>query len=245
MNTRIDSACDDRRLADVDRPYTLLSCAMSIDGYLDDATSRRLRLSGDDDIDRIDAVRAGCDAILVGAGTIRADDPRLVLRSPARREARIARAAPADPVKVALSGRGDLDPAARFFTEGRSARLVYVATGNLAAATERLGGAASIVDGGEPVGLTAVLADLAARGIGKLMVEGGGSVLTQFLVEGLADELQLVVAPFFVGDSRAPRFAGDGSFPWTKQHPARLAEMRRVGRDALLRFALSDRFRAT
>ncbi len=226
----------------MERPYTLLSCAMSIDGHIDDSTSQRLRLSGEADLDRVDDLRAGCDAILVGAGTIRADNPQLTVRSQERRAARIARGRSASPVKVALSGRGQLDPAARFFTEGESARLVYVAAGNVAAAAERLGEAASVLDGGEPVSLPRVLADLAARGIRRLMVEGGSSVLTQFLTAGLADELQLVVAPFFVGDSRAPRFAADGDFPWTRQHPARLAEVRQVGQDALLRYALSDRF---
>ncbi|MEU9845655.1 dihydrofolate reductase family protein, partial [Actinomadura sp. NPDC048032] len=55
-----------------ERPYVLLSCAMSADGYIDDATPERLRLSSTADWDRVDAVRAGCDAILVGAGTVRA-----------------------------------------------------------------------------------------------------------------------------------------------------------------------------
>ena len=65
-----------------DTPYILLSCGMSLDGYLDDATSRRLVLSNAADLDRVDAVRAGCDAVLVGAGTVRADNPRLLVRSP-------------------------------------------------------------------------------------------------------------------------------------------------------------------
>src|SRR5258705_6749148 len=71
-----------------DRPYTLLSCGMSIDGYLDGATEERLLLSNEADLDRVDEVRAACDAILVGAGTVRQDNPRLLVRSPARREAR-------------------------------------------------------------------------------------------------------------------------------------------------------------
>jgi len=61
---------------------------MSLDGYLDDASSDRLILSSAADLDRVDELRAGSDAILIGAGTIRADNPRLLLRSPARREAR-------------------------------------------------------------------------------------------------------------------------------------------------------------
>ena len=225
----------------MDRPYVLLSCAMSIDGYIDDATPRRLVLSGAADADRVDAVRAGCDAILVGAGTIRADNPRLVLRSQRRREARLARGEAADPAKVALAGRGDIDPRGRFFTEGESSRLVYVASTAVARTRERLGRAAEVIDAGDPPGLGQVLPDLAARGIGRLLVEGGSSVLTQFLAAGLADELQLVVAPFFVGDSRAPRLAADGEYPWTPAHPARLAEARQVGAEVLLRYALSGR----
>ena len=63
-----------------ERPYTLLSCGMSIDGYIDTATEERLVLSNDADLDRVDAVRADSDAILVGAATLRNDNPRLLVR---------------------------------------------------------------------------------------------------------------------------------------------------------------------
>ena len=65
-----------------ERPYTLLSCGMSIDGYIDTATDERLVLSNDADLDRVDAVRADSDAILVGAATVRNDNPRLLVRAP-------------------------------------------------------------------------------------------------------------------------------------------------------------------
>jgi Pyrimidine reductase, riboflavin biosynthesis len=73
------------------RPYVLLSCATSADGYLDDASPERLILSGPADLDRVDEVRAGCDAILVGAQTVRADNPRLLIRDPRRSARRAAR----------------------------------------------------------------------------------------------------------------------------------------------------------
>jgi 5-amino-6-(5-phosphoribosylamino)uracil reductase len=76
------------------------------------------------------------------------------------------------------------------------------------------------------------------------MVEGGGSLHTQFLTGDLADELQLVVAPFFVGDSRAPRFVDDGCFPWHPGRRATLADVRRIEDVVLLRYALSSRFGA-
>jgi 5-amino-6-(5-phosphoribosylamino)uracil reductase len=83
--------------------------------------------------------------------------------------------------------------------------------------------------------------DLYARGVRRLMVEGGGTVHTQFLTADLADELHLVVAPFFVGDSRARRFVGDGQFAWNPRRRATLAEVRQIGDVVLLRYALSDR----
>src|SRR3984957_12751725 len=95
-----------------DRPYILLSCAMSIDGYLGSAAPRRLELSNDADFDRVDAVRASCDAILVGAATVRTDNPRLLVRSKDRRAARTARGLPASPIKVTLTERVGLDPRA-------------------------------------------------------------------------------------------------------------------------------------
>jgi 5-amino-6-(5-phosphoribosylamino)uracil reductase len=186
-------------------------------------------------------VRASCDAILVGASTIRADNPRLLVRSAERQAARVARGLAPTPVKVTVSSRGRLDPAAQFFTAGDVEKLVYCATPALAEAREWLGAVATVVDGGDPVDVAVLGADLARRGVRRLMVEGGGTMHTQFLTSGLADELQLVVAPFFVGDSRAPRFVGDGKFPWGADHRAELAEVRRIGDVVLLRYALSER----
>ncbi|MEV0662783.1 RibD family protein [Actinomadura luteofluorescens] len=219
-----------------ERPYVLLSCAMSADGYIDDATPERLRLSSAADWDRVDAVRAGCDAILVGAGTVRADDPRLLVRSAARREQRVARGLPPDLTKVTLTWSGDLDPGARFFTTGGSPKLVYAPTGTAGALATRLAGLADVVDAGEPLALGAVLGDLAARGVRRLMVEGGGGIHTLFLTADAVDELQLVVAPFFVGDPSAPRFVRSGVFPQSPERPMRLQEATRIGDLALLRY---------
>lgn len=225
-----------------DRPYTLLSCGMSLDGYLDSAGDERLILSNDADLDRVDEVRAGCDAILVGATTVRNDNPRLLVRCPERRLDRIARGLKPSPVKVTVTCGARLDPASRFFTTGESEKLVYCPSSSFTAARSRLGATATVVDGGPRVSMSAVAADLAARGVRRLMVEGGGSIHTQFLAEDAADELQLVVAPFFVGDARARRFVGDGPFPFGPDHPARLADVHRIGEVVLLRYALSERF---
>jgi 5-amino-6-(5-phosphoribosylamino)uracil reductase len=122
----------------------------------------------------------------------------------------VAAGKPADPIKVTITASGNLDPQARFFTEGDSLKLVY---------------------GPEP--LSKILADLADRGVRRLMVEGGAQTLHRFLAEDLADELQLAVAPIFVGDPAAPRFTAP------PRGRALLAEVRRLGNVALLRYLLT------
>jgi 5-amino-6-(5-phosphoribosylamino)uracil reductase len=226
-----------------DRPYILLSCSVSIDGYIGNP-AERLLLSNDADFDRVDAVRASCDAILVGAETVRTDNPRLLVRSPHRRDERTARGLAPSPMKVTVTRRAQLDARSAFFTQGDAEKLVYCPSPTVVDARSRLGPVATVVDGGRTVQMSALSTDLAARGVERLMVEGGGCVHTQFLTEDIVDELQLVVAPVFVGDSEAPRFVSDGTFPWNPGRRATLADVRQIGDVVLLRYALSSRFQA-
>jgi 5-amino-6-(5-phosphoribosylamino)uracil reductase len=215
---------------------------MSLDGYLDDSSAERLVLSSPADLDRVDALRAQSDAILVGAATVRCDDPRLEVRSPARREERRRAGLPATPLKVTVTALAKLDPGAAFFTTGEGERLVYCASDTARTAEAALGSVATVVDAGRPVEMCWVAGDLGRRGVRRLLVEGGAGVLTQFLAGELADELQLAVAPFLVGDSSARRFLDDGCYPWTARRRARLVETRVLDDVVLLRYALSDRF---
>jgi 5-amino-6-(5-phosphoribosylamino)uracil reductase len=215
---------------------------MSIDGYLDGVTDQRLLLSNDADFDRVDGVRAESDAILVGAETVRRDNPRLLIRSEARRAERVARGLSPSPMKVTVTAEARLNPCAQFFAAGDSEKLVYCASDTFDEARRRLGTVATVIDGGQPVDLHRMAYDLYERGVNRLMVEGGGTMHTQFLTADLADELHLVLAPFFVGDSRARRFVSDGDFPFNPERRATLAEVRQIDDVVLLRYALSPRF---
>lgn len=219
------------------RPYVLLSCAMSVDGYIDDATPERLLLSNDEDFDRVDAVRADSDAILIGATTLRKDNPRLLVNSAERRAEREARGLSAYPLKVTVSNSGDLDNALKFWHHG-GAKVAYVPDAAAPKLRERLSGLADVVGLGPTVDFGVMLDDLGQRGVGKLMVEGGGTIHTQFLTQGLADEIHLAVAPFFVGHPDAPRWVNAGTFPHDPAHRMTLAEVRAVGDVALLRYLL-------
>jgi 5-amino-6-(5-phosphoribosylamino)uracil reductase len=226
-----------------DRPYVTLSCAMSIDGYLDTAGPERLVLSNTEDLDRVDQVRSENDAIMVGASTVRRDNPRLLVRSEDRKVARAAAGLPPSPIKVTVTSRGNLDPDAAFFTAGDAQKIVYTPLARARRLDERLRGVATVVGLRERVTMSELLRDLAIRrGVHRLMVEGGGTILTQFLTEDLADELHLVIAPMFVGEARAPRVLTSAPFPWTAPHRANLASTRQIGDVVLMRYALSDRF---
>lgn len=217
---------------------------MSLDGRIDDTTPERLRLSNEADFAEVDELRAGCDAILVGAGTLRADNPRLLVRSAVLRERRRGQGRTENLLKAVVTRSGGIDPDARFFTTGDAGAVVYTGGAGVDTARSRLrarsatGPAACVVDAGDPPGAKSILADLADRGVARLVVEGGGHIHTMFLTSGLADELRLAIAPFFVGQEDAPRFVLPDAYPYTPAAPMRLMETETLGDVAVLRYCL-------
>lgn len=225
------------------RPYVLLSAAVSLDGYLDTRPGEdRLMLSNDADFDRVDAVRASVDAILVGAGTLRADNPRLLVKSEQRRADRLAAGLPEYPLKVTVTGTGDLDPDWKFWHFGGEKLVLAAGQEATQKAQEALGGLATVqpIPSGQLVWPVAL--DVLAQGYGvkRLMVEGGGTIHTQLLEQGLADELHLVIAPLLVGQPDGVRMLGPAAYPGGPTRRMRLLETRQIGDVVLLRYAPKD-----
>ncbi|WP_454194602.1 RibD family protein [Nocardia sp. Marseille-Q1738] len=221
------------------RPYVLLSVAASIDGYIDDTTDERLLVSNDADFDRVDQVRAESDAILIGAETLRRDNPRLLIKSETRRQARVAAGKPANLLKVTVTRTGDIDPGARMFHHGVEAGrpVVYTTPAGAEKIAGALDGIADVVPIGEDRNFwEAVLDDLGDRGIGRLMIEGGSHIHTAILSAGLADELHYAVGPMVVGDPAAPRFLNAGNYPGGSTRRMRLIDVAQIGDVALLRY---------
>ncbi|MFD3756641.1 RibD family protein [Streptomyces sp. NPDC058622] len=217
------------------RPYVLLSAATSVDGCIDDTSTTRLLLSNAEDFDRVDQVRAESDAILIGAATMRSDNPRLLVNSEERRAARLAAGKPACPLKVAVSASGDLDAGLKFWHHGGD-KLAYTTDAGEEKLREELSGLADVVSTGPVIDFGAILDDLGDRGVERLMVEGGGRIHTAFLSQGLADEIHLVIAPLVVGDADAPRFLNPAAYPGGSTRRMRLAEARALGDVVLLRY---------
>lgn len=186
-----------RRIRDK-RPHVALKLAVSADDKIAGAGHKPVAITGEAARTRVHLLRAQSDAILVGIGTVLADDPLLTCRLPGM-EAR-------SPVRVVLDRALRIPGASRLVRSARETAL-WVATSELseAAAAARLGAAGAQViriPPGEGRGLDvqAVLHALAERGITRLMVEGGSRVAASFVTAGLVDEVWLLRGPEPIGD---------------------------------------------
>jgi len=183
-----DHAGHFRRIRD-QRPHVILKLAVSPDGKIGAAGGRTVAITGEAVRDRVHLLRAQCDAILVGIGTVLADDPLLTCRLPGM-EAR-------SPVRIVLDRNLRIPAASRLVHSARETPL-WVIGSELAeaAAATRLGAAGAQVlrvppGSGAGLDLPAVLHALAEKGMTRLMVEGGSRVASSFVAAGLVDEVWL------------------------------------------------------
>jgi diaminohydroxyphosphoribosylaminopyrimidine deaminase/5-amino-6-(5-phosphoribosylamino)uracil reductase len=178
------------------RPYIHLKLALSRDGFITHAAGTERRITGRDARVLVHRWRASHDAVLVGAGTIRADDPALTVRHAAGR----------DPDVVILDGRLSVPPDARVFRSARD-RRVYVVTWEGRKRTEKVRrllekrGVEIIELPGRRgrIALPMVVRELYRHHIGSLLVEGGADVAEQLIARGLVDRLSVFVTPVVFG----------------------------------------------
>lgn len=217
-------------------PFVMITTAMSLDGCIDERTETRLILSSAADQAAVDQLRSSFDAILIGAQTLRRDNPRLLLREPQLQQERSAKGMTPHPRKVVLTRSTNLDPAARFFTEGDVEKLVYCPASVQSELQKKLGAKATVVGLPSNPEPAPVLEDLAKRGVQRLMVEGGGTINGLFMRARVVDELRIAVGPFFVGDAGAPRVVDGGALPHNKDHRMVLSGVSALGDMAVLQY---------
>ena len=194
-----------------------ISVAVSLDGYIDDRSPQRLVLSSPEDLADMRAIREECDAILVGAETVRRDNPSLRAKSAAR---------------VTVSHSGELDPNLHFF-DGSMRTIVLTVPERVDTLRKRFGERAEIVaiESFEPAAYVSALQDCGVR---SLFVEGGTRILTAFLSSGTFDRLRVAIAPFFVGDTDAPRMVNATRYLNDAHHRLMLSDVRKLGDVAVL-----------
>ncbi len=208
------------------RPHVTLKAAVTLDGKLATASGDSRWVSGPEARAQVHRLRDRIDAVLVGAGTARADDPRLTAR-PAQGRGR-------DPIRVVLDSRLELPPRLRLLRPRRGApTLVAHVSGTPRVHRAGVEYLRCRARGGR-VDLRDLLAKLAARGVTSLLVEGGAEVHASFLREGIADRVLLFVAPKIAGGDARSWVAGRG--PARMEDALRLedVEVARVGEDLLV-----------
>lgn len=190
------------------RPFIFINSAMSADGKISSVERRQMRISGSNDLARVDGLRAESDAIMVGVGTVLADDPSLRVKSSRLRQERSQKGWPEQPLRVVADSSARTPPRARVL--GKDC-LIAVSAGAPEPRLARLRRECDIIRcGRERVDLRELSGILYEKGIRRLMVEGGGILNWSLLEAGLVDELYVYVGAMLLGGKDAPTLV-DGS----------------------------------
>jgi 2,5-diamino-6-(ribosylamino)-4(3H)-pyrimidinone 5'-phosphate reductase len=192
--------------------HVAVNAAMSADGKLSTREREQVAISGPDDFDRVDAMRADSDAVMVGVGTVLADDPSLTVDDGARRERRETAGKPPNPARVIADSRMRTPTDARVLDDAATTYLLTSEGAPPDFVDEIEDTGTDVITAGETrVDLDAALSELEDRGIERLMVEGGGELIFSLFESGLVDDLSVFVGPSVIGGRNAPTLAdGDG-----------------------------------
>ncbi|MGA2162359.1 MAG: 2,5-diamino-6-(ribosylamino)-4(3H)-pyrimidinone 5'-phosphate reductase [Methanoregula sp.] len=198
------------------RPSVVVNVAMSADGKLSTRERRQIKISGAVDLARVDRLKADCDAVMVGIGTVLADDPSLTVKNPDLKSRRQQEGNAEHPVRVVIDSRARISPDASVLNKGDGLRVVAVSGSADPARVDVLRAKATvIVTGDEEVDLARVLDELGAMGIRRLMVEGGGTLIAGLVRARLVDEMYTYIGSIVIGGKDAPTLAdGPG---WIKE----------------------------
>lgn len=219
------------------RPYILLNHAVSLDGKISTEQRDPVRFTSRIDRRLMDEIRADADAVLIGAGTLRAEDPPVRIRSARRRDERRRKGKSPHPVSVILSRSMRFPRAGRYWEDDQVERII--ATTRQVKDDEVLPykDLAEVIQVGRTtVDLHEFCRILSDRGIGRLLVEGGGEVNMAFWNAGLVDEVYLTLCPVVIGGRTAPTSADGRGFTSDCLRRLTLIESRRVGQELFLRY---------
>jgi len=224
----------------VTRPEVVINMAASVDGKITSATRETPSMTSAYDRKLMDELRADADAIVIGAGTLRADDPPLGVCAPELRDRRQKAGKSAELWTVVVSRSLDIDPDSRFFREGTVERRI-VATVRTAAAEKvaRLRSRATIVQLGDgDIDVVALVELLAQKGVARLLVEGGGELNWAFVRAGLVDEIYLTIAPALLGGRQAPTLLEGDGFAMNDRRRLRLVDVHREDNELYCHYAV-------
>ncbi|WP_458403567.1 2,5-diamino-6-(ribosylamino)-4(3H)-pyrimidinone 5'-phosphate reductase [Methanobrevibacter sp.] len=217
------------------RPHVILNAAMTLDGKIATATGSS-NISGEEDLKRVHEIRKDCDGIMVGIGTVLADDPRLTVHK--------IDANPCDnPVRVVVDSKCRTPVDARI-TNADTRTIIACANAykDDFISSERYEefkrrGVRFFWSGDERVDLTSLMSYLHEEGIEKLMLEGGATLNFSMIKAGLIDEISICIAPMVVGGADAKTFFdGEGFDTMDESVKLELVDSYPLGKDLILKY---------
>lgn len=214
------------------RPYVIINIAGSIDGKISNVERKQIRISDDDDLRRVDKLRAFSDGIMVGIGTVLSDDPSLTVKSESLRYLRKIMGLHENPVRIVVDSRCRIPPDSKLLNEGEGKRILAVSESadeeRIRVLKERYPSLKIIQTGKNRVDLRDLMERLRKSGIERLLVEGGGEINYSLLCNGLVDEIRCYVGNMVIGGGSSPTVVdGEGfrsQFPLFRLHDVRRTE---------------------
>ncbi|MFB6124383.1 MAG: 2,5-diamino-6-(ribosylamino)-4(3H)-pyrimidinone 5'-phosphate reductase [Halanaeroarchaeum sp.] len=221
--------------------HVVVNAAESVDGKLASRRREQLRISGPEDFARVDRLRADVDAVMVGVGTVLADDPSLTLDAPDLVAERESRGDAPHPARIVADSQARTPPDAAILDDAADS-YVLVSEAEPGQHVETLSavGATVVVAGDTRVDLEGAFERLEGEhGIESVMVEGGGELIFSLFAAGLVDELSVYVGSMIVGGRDAPTLADGEGF--VEEFPALTLEgVERLDDGALLEYGVEN-----
>lgn len=219
------------------RPFIFINVAASADGKISNEKKEQVKISSQEDFERVDRLRASCDAIMVGIGTVLADDPTLTVKDEKLREERLKRGLPANPIRVVVDSRCRIPAHAEILNDEAKTIVAVSELADPEKVSEMGKKADIIVTGKKKVNLRNLAEKLYEMGIRRLMVEGGGTLNSGLLHEGIVDEIWIYYGDILIGGRDSPTPVDGTSFnPPIK---LKLLKMKRLGSGILTRWKIS------
>lgn len=223
-------------------PFIFINSAMSADGKLSTKERKQVKISGKLDFERVDELRANADAIMVGIGTLLADDPSLTVKSPERKASRKASGKSENPVRIIVDSYARTPLNADIFKKGEGLRIIAVSDSAPEEKIKILEEKALVIKtGGDKVDLTELAVKLKQMGINTLMVEGGSTLNWGMLSAGLVDEIYTFVGNLIIGGKTAPTFTDGEGFTEAELLKLELLSAEKIEEGMLLKWKVKGK----
>jgi len=208
----------------MNRPFVFINVAMTADGKIDTFERKGSAISSQGDKERVDQMRAGADAIMVGGRTLLDEDPKLTVKSEVLRAQRVASGLSPNPMKVGIVTKANIKAESNFLNAGPADIVIFTTHRTSKEDLARLKSQRVDVymDATDQVDLQGALAVLREIGVERLMVEGGSTLNFELFRLGLVDEVTTYVAPMIFGGESAPTLAAGSGLKRSEAIPLKL-----------------------